>query len=230
MRLDKFLSNNKLGTRSEVKKALKKGVCLINGEVIKSADYKISEDDVIIYNGQEISNRANQKVYILMNKPKGVVSATKDNFETTVIDILGDDATNDLFPVGRLDKDTTGLLIITNDGEFSHNTLSPKKHVPKKYYVELDGELSENMIEEFKQGIELNERETCKPAELEILSDTTCFVTITEGKFHQIKRMFHKFDLEVIELERLSFGNLELDEDLEVGEYRFLTEDEIKGI
>ncbi len=230
MRLDKFLSNNKLGTRTEVKKALRKGVCLVNGEVIKSADFKLNEDDVVIYNGVEVSNRGLDKVYILLNKPKGVVSATKDNMEETVMDLLGVDATKDLFPVGRLDKDTTGLLLITNDGEFAHNSLSPKKHVPKKYHVELDGEIPNGIEEEFKKGVKLNDEEYAKPAIIEILEPTKAYVTITEGKYHQIKRMFHRFGLEVLELERVSFGNLVLGDDLEIGDYKFLTAEEVKNI
>ncbi len=230
MRLDKFLSNNKLGTRTEVKKALRKGVCLVNDEVVKSADFKLNENDIVIYNGVEVSNRGLDKVYILLNKPKGVVSATKDNMEETVMDLLGVDATKDLFPVGRLDKDTTGLLLITNDGEFAHNTLSPKKHVPKKYYVELDGEIPNGIEKEFEKGVKLNDEEYAKPAIIEVVEPTTAYVTITEGKYHQIKRMFHRFDLEVLELERVSFGNLVLGDDLEVGDYKFLTPEEVENI
>ncbi len=230
MRLDKFLSNNNLGTRTEVKKALRKGVCLVNGEVVKSAEFKLNENDVVVYNGVEVSNRGSEKVYILLNKPKGVVSATKDNFEETVMDLLGADATRDLFPVGRLDKDTTGLLLITNDGDFAHNSLSPKKHVPKKYFVELDGEIPSGIEEEFKKGVKLNDEEYAKPSIIEVVEPTKAFVTITEGKYHQIKRMFHRFGLEVLELERVSFGNLELGDDLEVGEYRFLTSEEVENI
>lgn len=230
MRLDKFLSNNKLGTRSEVKKCLKKGICLVNGVVEKSSDYKVKESDEISYNGQIVKNKINQKIYILMNKPKDVVTATKDNFDETVMDLLGDDATNDLFPVGRLDKDTTGLLIITNDGDFAHNTLSPKKHINKKYFVELNGDLPENIHLEFEKGVKLNEDEIAKPAKIEILEYNKCYVTIAEGKYHQIKRMFHRFNLEVVELARISFGNLTLDNNLGFGEYRFLTLDEVTKI
>lgn len=227
MRLDKFLSNNKLGTRTEVKKSLRKGVCLVNGEVVKSPDFQVSEMDTVVYCGQEVLNRANKKVYILLNKPKGVVSATRDNFEDTIIDLLGEDGTSDLFPVGRLDKDTTGLLLITNDGMFAHNTLSPRKHVDKKYYAELDGSLPDNIKEEFAKGVKLNDDEVAKPAVIEILEDTKCYVTITEGKFHQIKRMFHRFDLEVLELQRVQFGDFVLGDDLELGEYKFLDEEEV---
>ncbi len=230
MRLDKFLSNNNLGTRTEVKKALRKGVCLVNGEVVKSAEYKLNENDLVVYNGFEVSNRGNEMVYILLNKPKGVISATKSNVEETVMDLLGVDATKDMFPVGRLDKDTTGLLLITNDGEFAHNSLSPKKHVPKKYYVELDGEIPKGIEAEFEKGVKLNDEEYAKPAIIEVVESDKAYVTITEGKYHQIKRMFHRFGLEVLELERVSFGNLELGDDLEVGEYRFLTEEEVKNI
>ncbi len=230
MRLDKFLSNNNLGTRTEVKKALRKGVCLVNDEVVKSAEFKITENDVIVYNGYEVSNRGSEKVYILLNKPKGFVSAKKDTFDETVMGLLGVDATKDMFPVGRLDKDTTGLLLITNDGEFAHNSLSPKKHVPKKYFVELDGEIPMGIEEEFKKGVKLNDEEYAKPALIEIVESNKAFVTITEGKYHQIKRMFHRFGLEVLELERVSFGNLELGDDLEVGDYRFLSLDEVENI
>lgn len=230
MRLDKFLSDNNLGTRTEIKKALKKGACEINGEVIKQSDYKINEEDIIVYLGRVIKNKGNKNIYIMLNKPKDVVSATRDNLHKTVIDILGDGGRKDLFPVGRLDKDTTGLLIITNDGEFAHNTLSPKKHVPKKYYVELDGELDKKMVKLFEDGIRLNEDEVCKSAKLEILNSNNCYLTIIEGKFHQIKRMFIKLGLEVVELKRVSFGGLVLDETLGLGEFRELSEKEIKDV
>ncbi len=230
MRLDKFLSNNKLGTRTEVKKALKKGICTVNGEIIKKPEHHIDENDEIVYMGQKITNMSGQNIYIMLNKPKGVVSATKDNYDQTVIDLLGEDATSDLFPVGRLDKDTTGLLIITNDGIFAHNTLSPKKHVEKKYYVELDGEINQDMVDEFKRGVVLKEYEICKPAKLEILEGNKCYLTITEGKFHQIKRMFIKVGLEVLELERVSFGDMVLDNELEYGEFRYLTDEEIESV
>ncbi len=230
MRLDKFLSNNKQGTRSEVKKALKKGLCLVNNVVVKSSDLHITEDDVVVFKGQIITNRVNKKVYIMLNKPKGYVSAKRDVFDKTVIELLGEDATSDIFPVGRLDKDTTGLLLITNDGDFAHNTLSPKKHVAKKYYVELDGDLPANIDKDFKKGVKLNEEETAKPSIIEIVDSNKCYVTIIEGKYHQIKRMFHRFGLEVVELSRVSFGNLVLDESLAEGEYRFLNSEEIENI
>lgn len=230
MRLDKFLANNKLGTRSEIKKSLKKGSCTINGVLVKCADYKVQDEDEIIFDGKIVINKINQNIYILMNKPKGVVTATKDNFDKTVIDILGENGTTDLFPVGRLDKDTTGLLIITNDGDFAHSTLSPKKHVPKKYHVELDGDLPKSIYTEFLKGVKLNDVERAKPAEIEILDSRHCNVIITEGKYHQIKRMFHRFGLEVLELSRISFGNLILDENLDQGDYRFLDTDEVEKI
>ncbi len=230
MRLDKFLSNNKLGTRTDVKKDLKRGLCLVNDVVVKASDFQVSEEDVVVFKGQIVTNKVNQLVYIMMNKPKGVVSAKRDTFDETVIELLGEDATSDLFPVGRLDKDTRGLLLITNDGRFAHNTLSPKKHVPKKYYVELDGDLPSNIEVEFKKGVKLNEEEYAKPSEIEVVESDKCFVTITEGKYHQIKRMFHRFGLEVTELTRVSFGNLTLGDDLEEGEFRYLTEEDVKDI
>lgn len=168
-------------------------------------------------------------VYLMLNKPSGVVSATYDNKDKTVIDLIKDYKHLDLFPFGRLDKDSEGLLIISNDGKLAHELLSPKKHVDKKYYVEVLGRVTSEDIESFKNGIMLD-GELCKSALLEIIKSddiSYCYVTISEGKYHQVKRMFESVNKKVTYLKRVTFGNLKLDENLKLGEYRKLTEQEI---
>ena len=169
----------------------------------------------------------------MINKPAGVISATEDKKQTTVVELIDERKRKDLFPVGRLDKDTEGLLLITNDGELAHRLLSPKKHVDKVYYAEIEGRVNEEDVQKFKDGIQIDEEFTALPAELVILESgetSKIEVTIREGKFHQIKRMFHAVGKEVIYLKRLSMGTLELDESLELGEYRKLTEEELNAL
>ena len=227
IRLDKFISNYNLATRSEVKKLCKQGLIKVNDIIIKNSDYKINENDLVTFIDKVITFTKYQ--YIMMNKPQGYISATSDSNEHTVLELI-DNPIKDLNIVGRLDKDTTGLLLLTNDGELNHNLLSPKKHVYKTYLATIDGLVTNDDIIAFEKGININDEYTTLPATLEILDANNISkvkVTIKEGKFHQIKRMFIALGKEVIELKRLSIKNLVLDENLELGEYRFLTEEEI---
>ncbi|MEB8066770.1 MULTISPECIES: pseudouridine synthase [Mammaliicoccus] len=229
MRLDKFLANAGIGTRKEVKKFLKKNLVSVNEEIVKKPEMHINpEEDVITFD--DIPIEYEPVVYLMMNKPAGYISATEDDEHETVIDIVPEYMHLDLFPVGRLDKDTEGLLLLTNDGKFSHQLMSPKHKVPKKYYVEVDGYISENATEIFKKGIDLGDF-TSSPSELEIIENdesSKAFVTIYEGKFHQVKRMFQSIGCEVTYLKRIQIADLELDELLELGEYRHLMEEDFK--
>lgn len=227
MRIDKYLANMGVGTRKEVKDYISKGFILVNGEVVKKATQQINEnEDKIEYKNQEIIYKP--YIYLMLNKPQGVISATKD-YSKTVIDLLEKKYKNkDIFPVGRLDKDTEGFLLLTNDGKLAHELLSPKKKVNKKYFVRVEKELKKEDIQVFENGVYLDkENYLTKPAKLEILSDNEAFVTIQEGKYHQVKRMFHAVDNSVIYLKRISMGELSLDENLKLGEYRELTDEEI---
>lgn len=229
MRLDKFLANAGIGTRSEVKQYIKKGMITINGVPAKKADLAIKEqEDKIMFQNKPVTLQ--KWFYYMMNKPQGIISATEDNFQKTVIDILGDDKRMDLFPVGRLDKDTEGLLLITNDGALSHELLSPKKHVSKVYYAKIEGIVTDADVETFKKGVIIDEEFTALPANLKILTSgpvSEIEVEIFEGKFHQVKRMFQAVDKKVVFLKRLSMGTLLLDPSLSPGEYRPLTESEL---
>ncbi|EGQ1610347.1 pseudouridine synthase [Staphylococcus pseudintermedius] len=227
MRIDKFLAQMGVGTRTEVKALLKKGHVLHNGAKIKSSKTQIdSEHDVVEVKGRVIAYEP--FVYLMMNKPQNVISATVDDQHQTVIDIIEGYRHLDLFPVGRLDKDTEGLLLITNDGQFNHALMNPNKHVSKTYWVKAKYALKTNDPKRFEEGITLKEGRL-QPAHLEILDDSmTAFVTIQEGKYHQVKRMFHAIDNEVVGLKRVSIGDLTLDSSLSPGAYRSLTEDELK--
>ncbi|EGQ2801189.1 rRNA pseudouridine synthase [Staphylococcus pseudintermedius] len=227
MRIDKFLAQMGVGTRTEVKALLKKGHVLHNGAKIKSSKTQIDpEHDVVEVKGRVIAYEP--FVYLMMNKPQNVISATVDDQHQTVIDIIEGYRHLDLFPVGRLDKDTEGLLLITNDGQFNHALMNPNKHVSKMYWVKAKYALKTNDPKRFEEGITLKEGRL-QPAHLEILDDSmTAFVTIQEGKYHQVKRMFHAIDNEVVGLKRVSIGDLTLDSSLSPGAYRSLTEDELK--
>ena len=233
MRLDKFISTTTTLSRAEAKKIIKKGI-LINDILIKSPDYKIDEfNDQVIVNGNRLVYQ--KYVYIMMNKPKDTVSATEDAIERTVVDILRDeDRIHKVFPVGRLDKDTEGLMLLTNDGELAHKLISPKKDVEKKYYVEVSGELKNEHLEIVKEGVTLEDGYRCKPARLEILDssegNSKANIFITEGKFHQVKRMMKSLGTTVTYLKRLSIGSLKLDENLKLGDYRYLTEEELNKL
>ena len=233
MRLDKFISTTTTLSRAEEKKVIKKGI-LINDKLIKTPDYKIDEfKDQVIVNGNRLVYQ--KYVYIMMNKPKDTVSATEDAIERTVVDILRDeDRIYKVFPVGRLDKDTEGLMLLTNDGELAHKLISPKKDVEKKYYVEVSGELKNEHLKIIKEGVILEDGYRCKPARLEILDssegNSKANIFITEGKFHQVKRMMKSLGATVTYLKRLSIGSLKLDENLKLGEYRYLTDDELNKL
>ncbi len=227
MRIDKFISVNTAFSRNEIRFAAKNGRISVNGRTEKKYDKHICpETDIIKINGTLVSEIGN--IYILLNKPSGVISASSDKNKKTVIDFLPEKFSHlDLFPVGRLDRDTTGLLLITNDGDFAHKVISPKNNVPKCYLVELDGSLNESLISEFSKGVTLADGTYCKPAVLKILSDNIAKLTITEGKYHQVKRMFGVFGLGVNSLHRLSIGGLSLPEDLNEGEYAEIPRNEI---
>jgi len=231
MRIDKLLSNIGIGTRKEVKKFIKEGLVLVNGNTVKDAGLIVdTESDEILFDGEKINYK--EFIYIMINKPKGVISATYDEVEKTVIDLLPQELkARNPFPVGRLDKDTEGLLLITNDGDLAHQLLSPKKNVIKKYYAEILGFVNESDIKAFNEGIILEDGYKTLPANLEILfssSDVSkVYVYIIEGKYHQIKRMFESVGKKVIYLKRLAMGNLTLDENLKPGEWRELSEKEL---
>ena len=230
-RLDKVLSNLGYGTRKEIKQVVRKGLIEVNGEIVKDNGMQIDpEVDKVLVNGEEIFYR--KYIYLMMNKPDGVISATFDNRDETVIDLLEiEHQVFEPFPVGRLDKDTVGLLLLTNDGELNHRLISPKWKVDKVYYAKIDKKVTEADIKKFKNGITLDDGYTCKEAKLEILessdSGSEVMITIQEGKFHQVKRMFEAVDKSVVYLKRVEFGTLQLDEDLEECEYRELTEEEV---
>ena len=232
IRLDKFLSDLGIGTRKEVKTYIRNGLVKINNIVVKNSDFKLNEEsDTVYFNNEKLNYE--KFVYLMLNKPAGVISATFDNKDKTVIDLIDEYKHLNLFPFGRLDKDSEGLLIISNDGQLAHNLLSPKKHVYKKYYVDVEGIVTEEDIKLFKEGIILENNEKCKSASLEIIESNSiskCYVTICEGKFHQVKRMFESINKKVIYLKRITFGNLSLDPNLRLGEYRKLTEKEINEL
>ena len=225
IRLDKLLCHAGYGTRKEVKKLIRAKLVMINGEIAKKDDMKVDEmKDIIEVDGQRVFY--SEFVYFMLNKPQGVISSTEEGPTKTVLDCL-DEPYQGMFPVGRLDKDTEGLLLITNDGALAHHLLSPRHHVPKTYEVHISNPLSAEHIELLEKGITIDGPELCKPAEVEILNDHLIHLTITEGKFHQVKRMMIACDSEVTFLKRLTMGPLRLDETLETGDYRPLTEDEI---
>ncbi|WP_313346712.1 pseudouridine synthase [Sedimentibacter sp.] len=231
-RIDKILSNMGIGSRKQIKQDARKGHIKINDEIVKDSS-KIIDTDIDQIKHKDKIIKYVQYIYLMMNKPSGVVSATEDNFDKTVIDLLNEeDKIYNLFPVGRLDKDTEGLLLITNDGQLAHDLLSPRKHVDKTYYAEVEEEITEKDVKAFSEGVILtNENYKTLPAKLQIIESgypSSCYVTIKEGKFHQVKRMFNAVNNEVIYLKRLSMGPLKLDERLKVGEYRHLTDNEIE--
>lgn len=231
IRLDKYLADMGLGTRTEVKKDIKKGRISVNGEIIKGPEYKIdTQTDVVLADRKKIAYE--EVVYYMLNKPQGVVSATEDRRDRTVLELIQEKKRKDLFPVGRLDKDTEGLLLITNDGELAHNLLAPKKHVDKKYFVRLKVPLSEEDRKYLEEGVDIGEDKLTLPAQVFVLNKERdeAEIIIREGKFHQIKRMFHAVGNEVIFLKRLSMGSLVLDESLLPGEYRLLTPQEIERL
>lgn len=230
-RLDKILSNMGYGSRRDVKKYIKDGLVSVNDKIVKNNDIKVDQyKDKIIFDGDIVVYR--EFIYLMMNKPQGIVSSTDDPLTKTVIDLLSDEyLIFEPFPVGRLDKDTEGFLLISNDGKLSHELLSPKKGINKTYYVEVDGIVEPQHMEIFKEGITLDEGYKTMPAKLEIIESNIISkvnLTIQEGKYHQVKRMFGSLSMNVIFLKRISMGSLALDKALKPGEYRELTEEEIK--
>ncbi len=231
LRIDKLLSNMGYGSRSEIKKFAKQALISLNGKVEKDCSRIIDPlIDQLCFDGDAVLYK--KYIYLLMNKPAGVISATFDNLHKTVIDLLPEKYRSyDVFPVGRLDKDTEGFLILTNDGSLAHNLLSPKKHVDKEYYAEVDGELTSNDVHQFQRGILLNDGYKTLPADLTILQAdpirSLCRITVREGKFHQVKRMFLSIGKPVLYLKRIRMGQLMLDPSLELGETRELSEEEL---
>lgn len=231
MRLDKFLADLRLGTRSQVKDFIKKGQVSVNGETITKADYKVDETaDSITCKGITLFYQKYR--YFLLHKPAGVITATKDHHDKTVMDLLPKELSADFSPVGRLDKDTEGFLLITNDGELSHRLLSPKKHVAKTYYVECTGTLTDEKVHQLEQGIDIGDDKPTLPATVDVIqtkeNSYVIHLTITEGRFHQVKRMIQAIDGKVTYLKRLSMGGLSLDDALTKGNYRELSLEEVK--
>ncbi|MBU3219945.1 pseudouridine synthase [Clostridium algidicarnis] len=233
-RLDKILSNLGYGSRKDIKSLIKKGNIMIDKEVVKDNSIQIDPNKSIIeINGQEIFYR--KYIYLMMNKPKDVISATFDKYDETVIDLLEPDyIAFDPFTVGRLDKDTVGLILITNDGELNHKLISPKWNVEKVYYAKINKEVDEKDIKRFEEGIVIDDGYKCLPAKLKIISSSKegseIELTIQEGKFHQVKRMFEALDKAVTYLRRTKFGPILLDENLNEGEYRELSDEEIESL
>lgn len=230
MRLDKYLGNMGCGTRKELKLMIKKGKANVNGKVEKDPGKHVNPDvDQVTFLGQEIGFKP--LVYIMLNKPDGFVSATEDSRERTVLELIDGYEHYELFPVGRLDKDTEGLLILSNDGKMAHNILSPKKHVPKTYYAVIDGKVTDADVKAFKKGVTLEDGYETMPADLTVLKsdwESEIELIIMEGKYHQVKRMFESVGKSVTYLKRTQMGALQLDETLGLGEYRELIQEELE--
>lgn len=229
IRLDKYLADIRIGTRRQVKKHIKQGKVKVNNKVIKDPAYRVDINNNKVYFEHKPLTYS-KYIYIMLNKPAGLVSATKDNFDKTVVDLIEKRYQQDLFPVGRLDKDSEGLLLLTNDGDLAHNLLSPKNKVPKTYYAEVDGKVTDSHILQFKEGIKINNNFIALPAELEIIESgesSKVLITIYEGKFHQVKRMFKAIGTEVTYLKRIRMASLKLDDSLKLEEYRHLTKSEV---
>lgn len=232
IRLDKFLADMGLGTRSELKKAIRSGRVQIDGALAKKPEEKVDPGtQKVRFDGQEICYQSME--YYMLHKPAGVVSATKDAKEQTVIDLITGTKRKDLFPVGRLDKDTEGLLLITNDGDLAHRLLAPGKHVDKVYFARIEGVVTEEEVSAFRKGLDIGDEKITLPAELKILSAgevSEIQITIQEGRYHQVKRMFEAVGMKVLYLKRLSMGSLCLDETLEKGAFRPLTSEELERL
>ncbi|MFR9146455.1 MAG: pseudouridine synthase [Mediterraneibacter sp.] len=232
IRLDKFLADMGFGTRSQVRQQIAGGNVTVNGLPARRPELKVDTDkDRVLFCGTEAAYA--QYEYYMLNKPAGVVSATEDKKERTVLDLLQERKRKDLFPVGRLDKDTEGLLLITNNGDLAHRLLAPGRHVDKVYYAEIDGKVTREDAELFRAGVDIGDKKKTMPAFLEILSSadrSEILLTIREGRFHQVKRMFHAVGKEVLFLRRIQMGPLKLDEKLRPGEYRRLTKEEVEKL
>ena len=232
IRLDKFLADMGFGTRSQVRQQIAGGNVTVNGLPARRPELKVDTDkDRVLFCGTKAAYA--QYEYYMLNKPAGVVSATEDKKERTVLDLLQERKRKDLFPVGRLDKDTEGLLLITNNGDLAHRLLAPGRHVDKVYYAEIDGKVTREDAELFRAGVDIGDKKKTMPAFLEILSSadrSEILLTIREGRFHQVKRMFHAVGKEVLFLRRIQMGPLKLDEKLRPGEYRRLTKEEVEKL
>ena len=227
MRLDKFLTEMGFGSRRQVGEMARKGRIQVNGQSARQPDLKIRpETDQVTVDGCPVAYASTE--YFMLNKPQGVVSATEDKRYQTVTDLITDALRKDLFPVGRLDIDTEGLLLLTNDGALAHSLLSPKKHVDKVYFARIEGTLPKDAAARFEAGLVLEDGTKTLPAHLEAMAPQEVLLTIREGKFHQVKRMFEALGCKVVYLKRLSMGSLKLDESLAPGDYRALTEEEIR--
>ncbi len=232
LRLDKYLADMGVGTRSEIKLYIRKGRVRLNQELCTKPEQKVQPGkDRVTFDDSPVDYIKYQ--YFMLHKPAGVVSATEDNVSTTVLELIQDRKCKDMFPVGRLDKDTEGLLLITNDGELAHRLLSPKKHVDKVYYAKIEGRVTKEDAAAFELGVDIGEEAVTLPAKLKILVSADISeieLTIQEGKFHQVKRMFEAVEKKVLYLKRLSMGSLVLDQALKPGEYRELTEEELAAL
>lgn len=226
MRLDKMLAHSGYGSRKEVKEYIRKGYVMVNGEVVFDDDFKVDEvkDEIII---ADMNVNYEKMIYFMLNKPDGYVSATYDPNEPTVLDLIDGYNNRGLFPVGRLDKDTVGLLLITNDGKLAHKMLAPKSHVEKKYYLKYDGKVPSYINNVFSEGVVLDDGYKCMPAKFIDLGNNEAYIIIKEGKYHQVKRMMNSVGCEVTYLKRVEFGPIILDENLEEGKYRPLTKEEL---
>lgn len=228
MRLDKYLADCGVGSRSDIKKLIRSGVVRVVGIPAPKPETRIEPDEAEVFvNGVKVEYK--EFVYLMLNKPQGYLSSTRDGRQPIVLDLVPEEyAHYDLFPAGRLDIDTEGLCLLTNDGQLAHRILSPAHHIPKTYYVELEVPVEDSVIEEFSNGVDLDDGYHTMPAELKIFEDrTSCEITITEGKFHQIKRMFQATGNKVAYLKRIKMNKLSLDESLELGEMRELSEEEV---
>jgi len=230
MRLDKYLADAGVGTRANVKKYIKKGMVTVDQKTVTDPGEKVDENSAEVFlNGKRVEYHSYE--YFMLNKPQGIITASTDKNAKTVVDLIDVQKRRDLFPVGRLDKDTEGLLLITNDGVMASRLLKPGRHVDKLYFARIDGEVSEKEIELFREGVDIGDDTLTKPAKLCILNVkdgiSEIEITITEGRYHQIKRMFEAVGMEVIFLKRLSMGPLKLDTELEPGEFRTLSEEEL---
>lgn len=232
IRLDKYLADMGCGTRSQVKREIAGGSVMVNGAPARRPEDKIdTEKDSVVFRGSPLGYTEYE--YFMLNKPAGVVSATEDRTERTVLDLIDTRQRKDLFPVGRLDKDTEGLLLVTNDGGMAHRLLSPKKHVDKVYYAKVAGRITEEHVRLFAEGVDIGDEKPTLPAELTVLSSgeiSEIELVIREGRFHQVKRMFQAAGGEVLYLKRLRMGSLVLDRELQPGEYRKLTEEEVRAL
>lgn len=229
-RIDKIISSQGYGSRKEISKMAKNGRIYVNGIVCKSADMKIDPlNDKILFCGEEV--KYSKFVYILLNKKAGYITATEDKKQDTVLKLLPERYQKmDIFPAGRLDKDTEGLLLLTNDGEFSHSIMSPKNHVEKTYYAKIEGTLIEDSVKLVEEGLELGDGLQCMPAKLKIINDTEIELTIKEGKYHQVKRMVACLGAKVVYLKRIAIGNLRISDDMELGDFKLLSEVDILEI